>query len=182
MPQIGTRVALLADSHGVLDERVLRVAQTASVVVHAGDVGAGDLLEALAGTGARVIAVAGNNDTARHWPQADLDVLAALPATASIELPGGLLVVEHGHRFPARTRHARLRREYPPAAAVVCGHSHRSVLDYSARPWILNPGACGRSRAFGGPGCLLLHAAARAWTIEEYRFEPLVRRRTRGRQ
>jgi len=175
MPQNSVSVALLADTHGRLDHRVEQVARTAAIVVHAGDVGGRDILDTLGRTGARVIAVAGNNDTPRHWPEADFEVLQSLPDCARLELPGGLLAVEHGHRFPARTRHDRLRRVYPEASAVVCAHSHRRVLDCSTTPWILNPGACGRSRAYGGPGCLLLHARPNEWTIEEFRFDAVSR-------
>lgn len=183
MHENSTRVALLADTHGFLDPRVERIARTASIVIHAGDVGARAILESLGADGARVIAVAGNNDTPRHWPEADHGVMSGLPAAAVVNLPGGLLAVEHGHRFPAGTRHSRLRREYPDAAGVVCGHSHRRVVDCSILPWILNPGACGRSRAIGGPGCLILHAKRSQWSIEEFHFEPLppTRRRRRNR-
>lgn len=179
MPQTRTTVALVADSHGFLDPRVAEIACRADVIVHAGDVGAQSILEQLGAGGGRVIAVAGNNDTPRHWPAADRRHLRRLPAEAALELPGGVLAVEHGHRFPARTRHRRLRQAHPDAAAVVCGHSHRRALDREQVPWILNPGACGRSRAYGGPGCLLLHASAGAWRIETHCFEALPRGRTR---
>lgn len=177
MPENRTSVALLADTHGHLDPRVEQVALGASIVVHAGDIGARAILDALGANGARVIAVSGNNDTPRHWPSADRDTLDALPESTCLELPGGLLVVEHGHRFPAKTRHARLRLAYPDAAAIVCGHSHRRALDDSTTPWVLNPGACGRSRAFGGPGCLYLQATGNGWHIETHRFDPLPRKR-----
>jgi len=180
MPKNSISVALLADSHGRLDHRVEKIARTASIVIHAGDIGGRGILDRLGRTGARVIAVTGNTDTRRHWPEADLGVLECLPRSARVELPGGLLAVEHGDRFPARTRHARLRRAYPEAGAIVCGHSHRRVLDCSATPWILNPGACGRSRAHGGPGCLVLHASPEQWALEEFRFEPPARERTRA--
>jgi len=179
MPQNSVTVALLADTHGHLDPRVERVARDASIVVHAGDIGGTGILETLGATGARVIAVSGNNDTPAHWPPEDRDALAALPGSARIDLPGGMLGIEHGHRFPAKHRHTRLRREWPEAFAVVCGHSHRRVLDFEGVPWVLNPGACGRSRARGGPGCLLLHASANGWRVDEFRFDPLARPRHR---
>ncbi|WP_257388244.1 metallophosphoesterase family protein, partial [Tahibacter caeni] len=81
------------------------------------------------------------------------------------DLPGGRLVVVHGDRWPARGRHAALRRAYPAARAVVYGHSHRLVVDTDALPWVLNPGAAGRARTNGGPSCLLLHATAQAWRV-----------------
>lgn len=179
MPENPTRVALLADSHGFLDPRVERVALTTDIVVHAGDIGGRSILEALAAAGSEVIAIAGNNDTPRHWPDDERDALDGLATEARVELPGGLLLAEHGHRFPARNRHARLRRAHPDARAIVCGHSHRLVVDRAEVPWVLNPGACGRSRAYGGPGCLVLSAASKAWSLEEFRFDPLPRKRRR---
>lgn len=176
MPQNSTTVALIADTHGFLDPRVERLARAASIVVHAGDIGSQAVLEALAIDGARVIAVAGNVDTTRHWPAEEHAALAELASRASIELPGGVLTVEHGDRFPARSRHRRLREAYPDCEAIVCGHSHRRVLDFESRPWVLNPGAAGKSRAHGGPGCLILDAGIDAWRIETRTFEPLRRR------
>lgn len=177
MPQSTTTVALVADTHGFLDPRVAELAQGADLVIHAGDIGGQAILDTLAGDGARVIAVAGNNDDARHWPRGEEAMIERLPARAAADLPGGELVVEHGHRFPARSRHRRLRDAHPDAAAVVCGHSHRRAIDRAAVPWILNPGAAGRSRAYDGPGCLLLHAGATGWRVEIHRFEPLRPRR-----
>ncbi len=170
------KVALLADTHGFLDARVAAVARTCGVIVHAGDIGAVGILEALAAAGARVEAVAGNNDSPRHWPPGDRERLDALPRECSLDLPGGRLDVVHGHRLKARERHRRLRERHADAAAVVVGHSHRRLTDCDASPWILNPGAAGRDRAYGGPGCLVLTAGARDWRIATHVFEPRRRR------
>jgi putative phosphoesterase len=171
------RVALIADTHGWLDPRVAEIAQACHVVVHAGDIGAADILETLAAAGARVVAVSGNNDTPRHWPATDRATLDQLQETALIDLPGGRLRVVHGHRVQARSRHRRLREQAGDAAAIVLGHSHRRAIEYSPTPWILNPGAAGRSRAYGGPGCFVLNAAPDRWSVETHVFEPLPRPR-----
>lgn len=171
------RVALVADTHGYLDERVGAIARGCDVVVHAGDVGAAGILDELGADGARVRVVAGNNDTPRHWPDSDRDVLATLAEQAELALPGGRLVVVHGHRLPARVRHARLRARHAGAGAIVLGHSHRRVVDRETVPWILNPGAAGRSRAYGGPGCLVLTACRCGWEVAVHAFEPRRRRR-----
>lgn len=165
------RIALVADTHGALDARVAQVAVGCEVVVHAGDIGGDSILAALGATGARVIAVAGNADTPRHWPEGDRARLDGLTGEATVDLPGGRLVVVHGHQWPARNRHARLRRLHRDAAAVVVGHSHRRVIDDAQRPWVLNPGAAGRSRTYGGPGCLVLEAGPRRWRVTIHAFE-----------
>lgn len=176
MPETITVVALVADTHGFLDLRVAAIARDSDLVIHAGDIGAAGILDELAAGGARVIAVAGNIDVPHRRPASERFLAERLPSETEVSLPGGTLAIEHGHRFPARTRHRRLRQAHPDAAAVVCGHSHHRVIDRDAVPWVLNPGAAGRSRAYGGPGCLLLYVDAAGWRIETRHFEPLPRR------
>lgn len=166
----GTRVCLLADTHGDVDSRIAGLAATADCVVHAGDVGDATVLDILATTDAEVIAVRGNNDTRECW-RGDPAVLQALPLEARVPLTGGELVVVHGDAWPARNRHARLRATYPEAHAVVYGHSHRLVVDDEDRPWILNPGAAGRTRTYGGPACLMLDVADGDWRVTVHRFD-----------
>jgi uncharacterized protein len=164
------RVLLLADTHGHIDARIAALARGCDLVVHAGDVGNAAVLDALRRGGARVAAVRGNNDVASKWPRGDRHALDTLEDEAHVELPGGMLVAVHGDRYAPATRHARLRRDYSDAHAVVYGHSHRLVIDDGAIPWILNPGAAGRARTYGGPSCLVLDARPRAWHVESHRF------------
>jgi len=166
-------VAIVSDTHGVLDPRIAECVGRCDYAVHAGDIGAATVLEALRPRLA-VVAVTGNNDVASKWVEGQREVLAALPEEARLALPGGDLVAVHGHRAGAAVaRHARLRRAYPDARAVVYGHSHRLSVDVDADPWVLNPGAAGRSRTYGGPSCLILRAAVRSWRVEVVRFDPL---------
>lgn len=171
------RVLLLADTHGVLDPRIRELAQDCTLAVHAGDVGASAVLEALAVAAGRVLAVCGNNDVPGKWRGAPAD-LAALPERLEVPLPGGMLVVEHGDRYAASSRHARLRTAYPAARAVLCGHSHRLLEDTAVSPWVLNPGAAGRARTQGGPSCLVLEAGADGWRISKFRFSALITKRS----
>lgn len=165
------RVAILSDTHGALDARIAAQVLQCDVAVHAGDIGNAAVLTALQPRGGRVLAVRGNNDTAAKWPPADHAVLNGLAESALLELPGGILAVVHGHRAGGTAeRHARLRRQFPAARAIVYGHSHRLVCDRDAPVWVLNPGAAGRARTFGGPSCLVLHAGIRVWRVEILRF------------
>lgn len=166
-------VAVIADTHGKLDPRVGDAVARCDLAVHAGDVGAAGVLQALRPRRGEVLAVRGNNDVAAKWPPGEVDVLESLPWEASWPLPGGELMVVHGDRAgPARRRHDRLRDRYPDARAVVYGHSHRLVIDCQQDPWILNPGAAGRARTYGGPSCLILRAGPRRWQVEVCRFSP----------
>lgn len=159
------RIVLLADTHGFLDPRIAESIAGADQLVHAGDVGPG-IAEQLDGLADLVRIVAGNNDPAEcPWPQ-----------EISLDLPGGQLAVLHGHQWPARTRHRKLRAHCPAAAAIVCGHSHRRVLETDSRPWLINPGAAGRTRAYGGPSYVELMAKSSGWEVAAQVFDPLPRR------
>lgn len=166
------RVAIVADTHGFLDPRIAAAVETHDCVVHAGDVGGAGVLEALCPKQGLVVAVRGNNDVPEKWSAGERRTLSALPETMLLALPGGALVVIHGDRSgkPA-DRHRRLRAGFPEARAVVYGHSHRRCIDKRARPWILNPGAAGRARAYGGPGLLSLTATPGRWLVRSVVFD-----------
>ena len=167
-------IAILSDTHGVLDTRVAELVRRCDWAVHAGDIGNATVLQQLQPRKGRVVAIAGNNDVADKWPQEDGGILAGLPQYAELELPGGRLALDHGDRaLPVKDRHRILRRRYPGVRAVVYGHSHRLCIDHDAEPWVLNPGAAGRARTYGGPSCLLLRAACGDWKVESRRYPPL---------
>lgn len=160
-------VGLISDTHGTLERALLPLLAEVDVIVHAGDLLDPGELRQLTPTSGHVVVVRGNNDTPGQWPEGTEALLDTLPERAYLQLPGGLLVVEHGHRAnPARSRHERLRRRHPAARAIVYGHTHRRVIDTDSTPWVLNPGAAGRQRAFGGIGFLRLTATADEWWVE----------------
>ncbi|GAB0147754.1 YfcE family phosphodiesterase [Marichromatium sp. PS1] len=169
-PEPALRVALLADTHGSLDGRIEQLVGDCDLAVHAGDIGNAAVLARLQPRQGRVLAVYGNNDSPRQWPSADRELLQHLPEWRAYPLPGGTLVVIHGHQTPARDRHGWLRRRFPEARVLVYGHSHRLVVDTDVSPWVLNPGAAGRTRTHGGPSCLILEARTSTWTVEVHRF------------
>ena len=171
------RVAILADTHGFLDPRIAARVGGCDYAVHAGDVGNASVLEAMRPRRGLVV-VSGNNDLPTKWPEGEAELLAGLPSEGTLELPGGCLSVVHGDRVtPVAKRHARLRAAYPHARAIVYGHSHRLVCDLEEVPWVLNPGAAGRARTYGGPSCLILTARHGSWRLDSLRFDPLSPRR-----
>ena len=164
-------VGLVSDTHGSIDPRVLDALYGCNHIVHAGDVGDDCVLRQLSEAGQTLHTVRGNNDPPGNGSGADMDILRHLPLELCLALPGGELVVVHGDRVnPAARRHRRLRTHYPVARAVVYGHSHRLVVNQTADPWILNPGAAGRARTYGGPSCLRLVIDGPRWEVKILRF------------
>lgn len=160
------RIALLSDSHGQLVMSLIERLAGVDLIIHAGDLGAREVLRTLERI-APLCAIGGNNDTVAQWPAGDAQRCGRLPEVFRVELDGGALVAIHGHQFPAvATRHARLRAAFPDARCIVYGHSHRRCIDDQMSPWVVNPGASGRARAFGGAGGLLLTVAPQGWHIE----------------
>ena len=127
----GKLVGIVSDTHGLLRPEAMRALDGAELIVHAGDVGAPEVLERLRAL-APVFAVRGNND---KGPWAD-----ALPATEVVEVGRALLYVLHDV--------AEL--DLDPAAAgfsaVVSGHSHRPQVECKDGVLYLNPGSIGPRR------------------------------------
>lgn len=96
-----------------LPPAVYAALEEADLVLHAGDVVTGELLEELAGF-ASTLAVLGNNDT---------DLVGLLPEERLFTFDGLRIAMVHdsGAR---KARDARLRRRFPTADLVVFGHSH----------------------------------------------------------
>ena len=165
------RVGILSDTHDVLDEDVAGCLEGSDLILHAGDIGGPAVLDRLAQLCDRQLAVIGNNDTCAKWPAVGHAQLQALPESLHVELPGGILAMEHGHRiWDTKNYHRRLRMRHPGARAIVYGHTHIQIVDQSQASWVLNPGAAGRQRTKLGPSCLLLEAGSRGWHVEAYRF------------
>ncbi|VAW50461.1 hypothetical protein MNBD_GAMMA06-1584 [hydrothermal vent metagenome] len=166
-------VGILSDSHGFLDPRVAETVNQCDCIVHAGDISNAQVLAQLKPK-KELIAIAGNNDFAAFWAEEEADVVKALPKTGKLALPGGLLVVEHGHRLGNIPDHDKLRWDYADARLIVYGHTHRRIVDQKETPWVVNPGASGKVRTHGGPSCLLLNASKTEWNIETFLFDEVV--------
>ena len=162
-------VGILSDSHGYLDEGIKEAVNQCDYIVHAGDIFSAHIIEQLQPK-EKLVAVAGNNDYPEAWDAEEVEVVSALPDTCTLELPGGLLIVEHGHRLGNSPDHDQLRWDHAEARLVVYGHTHRRVIDQKAEPWVVNPGASGKVRTHGGPSCLILNASETDWTIETILF------------
>ncbi len=159
------RVTILSDTHARLDDSIVESIKGSDIVIHAGDICNGAILDRIAGHVREVVAVRGNNDLMAVWPHEQHSILNALPDVAIVALPGGQVAVEHGHRFGNRPDHQALRYTYQNSRLVVYGHTHKIICDQERTPWVVNPGAAGLERNHGGPTCLTLDAKETEWAL-----------------
>jgi predicted phosphodiesterase len=111
-----TRVGLVSDTHGWLDPRAVRVLEREAPlagILHAGDIGADDVLYELERI-ARVTAVLGNCDY--PLPGFDLGVIAC------VRLGGKSIVVVHGHSHRPRVEWQQERLFLNPGSATQRRH------------------------------------------------------------
>ena len=89
-----SRIAIISDTHGYLDERIAVVVTGCDYVLHAGDVGGAGIIKKLKPR-SKAIVVQGNNDVPEKWTKEELPILETLPMEAYLDLPGGRIVVVH---------------------------------------------------------------------------------------
>lgn len=156
-----TRLLLISDTHvpgraRALPDAVVRAAEAADLVVHAGDWVAASVLDDLE-RHAPVLGVYGNNDGA--------DLRARLPEIARREIEGVRVAVVHETGDAAR-RHARMDAAFPATDVLVFGHSHipwDTVTSGGMR--LLNPGSPTDRRR--QPACTMMTATADDGALRE---------------
>lgn len=125
------RIGVISDTHGLLREEAVKALEGSELIIHAGDVGKPEILDALREV-APVVAVRGNVDTAA-WA-------GELPATAVAEAGSISIYVLHNLED----------LDLDPAAAgfsvVVSGHSHQPAREERGGVIYLNPGSAGPRR------------------------------------
>ena len=165
------RVGIVSDTHGSIDFRIARLMGGCDKVLHAGDIVSPAVLDQIRPEIGELYCVSGNNDHRRSWPEEAYAVLAGIPETVCLDLPGGRLCMIHGHQIWGQTdRHKALRALFPEARALVYGHSHLRTYCDEQQPWLLNPGAAGKVRNHGGPSRMILHASATSWALDFLRY------------
>jgi putative phosphoesterase len=124
-------VGVISDTHGLLRPEALAALAGVERIVHAGDIGTPEVLDAL-GRIAPVTAVRGNNDRER-WA-------ADIPETDVLEIGDVSLYVLHDlHELDLDPRAAGF-------AAVIAGHSHQPRMEEREGVLYLNPGSAGPRR------------------------------------
>jgi uncharacterized protein len=139
-------VGVISDTHGLLRAEALDALRGVDVIVHAGDVGAPEILDRL-GAIAPTTTVRGNVDT-QPWAR-------PLPLTAVVEAGGLHLYVLHD------VSALDLDAKAAGFDAIISGHSHKPSADIRDGVLYLNPGSAG-PRRFSLPICLArLHVTGR---------------------
>ena len=121
-------IGVISDTHGLMRPEALRALAGSQLIIHAGDVGDPEILEALR-TIAPVVAVRGNIDTA-----------SALAETELIEKEERSIYILHDVN----------QLDLDPGAAgidaVISGHSHKPSIRTAGGVLYLNPGSAGPRR------------------------------------
>ncbi|WOB28471.1 MULTISPECIES: metallophosphoesterase family protein [Xanthomonas] len=124
----GTRIGVISDTHGLLRPEALAALDGCNQIIHAGDVGKPEVLEALWAL-ASLHVIAGNIDD-KPWA-------AGLPQTLDLLIDGMRLHVLHD-----------LKTLAPGVAAdiVISGHSHKPSIQTRDGVLYINPGSAGPRR------------------------------------
>ncbi len=144
-------LGLISDTHGLLREEAVRALRGSDLILHAGDVGAPEILDSLRSV-APVIAVRGNVD-AGTWAQ-------ALPLTEVIEAGTARIYMLH----------ILQDLDTSPTAAgfhiVVSGHSHKPGQTNKGGVLYINPGSAGPRRFQLPVTVARLDLGAKPWRVE----------------
>ena len=151
-------IGLISDTHGLLREEAVRALQGSELIVHAGDVGAPEILDALRAL-APVVAVRGNVDR-DEWAE-------ALPLTAVAEAgPVNIYVLHNLNQL-----------DLDPVAAgfqvVVSGHSHKLARSERSGVLYINPGSAGPRRFHLPITVARLDLGVTPWSLEFVDLEKL---------
>jgi uncharacterized protein len=144
-------LGLISDTHGLLREEAVHALRGSDLILHAGDVGAPEILESLKSV-APVIAVRGNVDT-DQWGQ-------TLPLTEVIQIGSVMIYMIH----------ILQDLDINPGAAgfhiVVNGHSHKPGQTEKDGVLYINPGSAGPRRFYLPVTVARLDLDVRPWKVE----------------
>lgn len=131
-------IGVISDTHGRLKEKALEVLKGSDIIVHAGDIGRPEILDALKEI-APVYAVRGNIDR-DGWAR-------SLPLTQAIEVENKFIYVIHDiNMMDLDSRAAGID-------VVIYGHSHNPKKEEKNGILYFNPGSAGPKR-FNLPICI----------------------------
>jgi putative phosphoesterase len=133
-----TKILLLSDTHGFIDEQIMKFVRQADEVWHAGDIGSIAVLDALKNT-KPLRAVYGNIDN-----QA---IRAELPLDQQFTIDNTAVWITHIGGYPKRyDQRIKDSISKNPPQLFISGHSHilKVVHDKKLNLLHMNPGAAGK--------------------------------------
>jgi putative phosphoesterase len=130
-PAAPMKVGLISDTHGVLRSEALDALAGVEAIIHAGDIGASEVLEALRAV-APVHAVRGNNDRGA-WAR-------GVPQRLALRLGGIGVHVLHD------LQDLNIDAAAAGFQVVVAGHSHKPGVALRQGVLFVNPGSAGPRR------------------------------------
>jgi putative phosphoesterase len=144
-------IGLISDTHGLLRDEAVQALKGSELIIHAGDIGKPDILDALKSV-APVVAVRGNTDRGA-WA-------SKLPLTAVAEAgPVTIYVLHDVHDL-----------DLDPAASgfqiVVSGHSHKPSRTERNGVLYVNPGSAGPRRFQLPVTVARLDLSEKPWNVE----------------
>lgn len=126
-----TTIGVISDTHGLLRPEAVAALRGSDVIVHGGDIGSPEVVQALSEMAPLVI-IRGNIDK-QAWAQ-------EFPETAATEVAGKRIYVLHNLK----------ELDFDPAAegygVVISGHSHKPGIQEKDGVLYLNPGSAGPRR------------------------------------
>lgn len=125
------KIGLISDTHGLLRPQALSALQGCDQIIHGGDIGKPEILDAL-GAIAPLTVVRGNNDTDDAWA-------SDVPYEAMLRVGGVAIYVTHILADVPETLLADVR-------VVVTGHSHKPLQQMRHGVLFINPGSAGQRR------------------------------------
>ena len=124
-------IGVISDTHGLIRPQALAALVDVELIIHAGDIGKPEVLQALSGI-APVLAIRGNNDR-EAWARGIPDVL-------NLRINGlNLQVIHNVHDIDGDAAALGIR-------AVISGHSHRPEIVTREAVLFVNPGSAGPRR------------------------------------
>ena len=131
-------IGVISDTHGFYDPRVPPLLEGVEHILHAGDIGTGQIIEQLTEI-APVTAVRGNND--REGPA------SRYPEMETLSLGGSRIYLTHIVKVPKIGNEVGLAAYLEHQVdIVVFGHSHHAFYEKRDGLTFFNPGAAGKRR------------------------------------
>jgi hypothetical protein len=137
-------IGIISDTHGLVRPQIAQIFSGVQLILHGGDVGGMNVLEALNAI-APTEAVYGNVDDPQD---------PALARERSVTVGGVTIHVSHGHELGRPT--ASLVAARYDGDVLVFGHTHRAVVHRAGSVLVVNPGAAGPRRFDIQPSVALL--------------------------